>query len=251
MSQLFSGIGSIDIPSNNKFGGKKGKFGRMAGSIIQSLGGLSSTPGLNIEPRGLTREERKDPNATGVIYNRERGSKGAEAVNYSPRTAEKDEIERKLKEKAEGKVGSKKSRFGERIGQPPFSIGTTDFIDSDGNGVDDRYQKGPGQSDYRDETMTPRQKRNRRRAMEGKSRVRKGRPSMARGNRKRVKKNLSEFDFTPKRPKFGTELIPPDNYDGKVGRPPVPMSKEDYDQINRRKRKGNMEDTNHPFIMFK
>ena len=244
MSQLFSGKGSIDIPPSEKFGRKKGKYGRMAGAIIQALGGLSSTP-------GLTREERKDPNATGVIYNRERGSKGAEAVNYSPRTAEKDEMERKLKEKAEGKVGSKKSRFGERIGQPPFSIGTADFIDSDGNGVDDRYQKGPGQPDYRDETMTPRQKRNKRRATGGQSKVPRRRPSMARGNRKRVKKDLSGFDFTPKLPKFGTELIPPDNYDGKVGRPPVPMSKEDYDQINRRRRKGNMEDTNRPFIMFK
>ena len=111
MSSLFSGGGSIDIPAGRRSGRARGKFGRMAGAIIQALGGLSSTPGLTIEPRGLTREKRKDPNATGVIYNRERGSKGAEAVNYSPRTKEKDEMERIMKEKAEGRVGSKKSIF--------------------------------------------------------------------------------------------------------------------------------------------
>ena len=46
MSELFSGKGSVDVPPSEKFGRKKGKYGRMAGAIIQALGGLSSTPGL-------------------------------------------------------------------------------------------------------------------------------------------------------------------------------------------------------------
>ena len=90
MSELFSGKGSVDVPPSEKFGRKKGKYGRMAGAIIQALGGLSSTP-------GLTREERKDPNATGVIYNRERGSKRAEAVE--PRATFNPGISDKLKKR--------------------------------------------------------------------------------------------------------------------------------------------------------
>ena len=111
MSELFSGKGSVDVPPSEKFGRKKGKYGRMAGAIIQALGGLSSTPGLTREERkdpnatgviynrerGLTREERKDPNATGVIYNRERGSKRAEAVE--PRATFNPGISDKLKKR--------------------------------------------------------------------------------------------------------------------------------------------------------
>ena len=33
---------------------------------------------------------------------------------------------------------------------------------------------------------------------------------------------LTGIDLTPRLPKFGAELIPPDNYDGKVGRKPLP-----------------------------
>ena len=36
-------------------------------------------------------------------------------------------------------------RWGERIDWEPGTIGTADFIDSDGDRTDDRYQRGPGQ----------------------------------------------------------------------------------------------------------
>ena len=37
------------------------------------------------------------------------------------------------------------SNYGSRIDAPPGSLFTSDFIDSDKDGVDDRYQRGPGQ----------------------------------------------------------------------------------------------------------
>ena len=99
---------------------------------------------------------------TPSLFGSKKRGRGAEAVNYSPRTREKDEMERKMRERAEARkdrpkgrkdlpkeVFRSKPRFGERIGQPIGSIGTMDFIDSDNNGIDDRYQRGPGQDDYR------------------------------------------------------------------------------------------------------
>jgi len=53
----------------------------------------------------------------------------------------------------------------------------------------------------------------------------------SRVRRRRPKKDLSEFDFTIRRPKYGKDLIPPNNFDGKRAK----------------KRKGNMQDTNHSF----
>ena len=110
------------------------------------------------------------------------------------------------------------------------------------------YLNNPEYAEHRKDYYGKGKGRRRTRRRAEKDRIREG--GKPRGRRVREKKDLSEFDFTPKRPKFGTELIPPNNYDGGVGRPPVPMSKEDYDQINRRKRTGNMQDTIHRIRMF-
>tara|TARA_Y100000114_G_scaffold147503_1_gene159367 strand:+ start:54 stop:731 length:678 start_codon:yes stop_codon:yes gene_type:complete len=199
-----------------------GLFRSLAQAAMQA--GRDNKSGMGLSPRGRRRFKfrmagedfapsfigSKTPN----LFGSKKRVRGAEAVNYSPRTREKDEMERKMKERAEGRkdrpkkgFGSK-SRFGERIGQDPFSINTMDFIDSDGNGVDDRYQKGPGQPDYR-----------------------KGR-----GDRRRRRREKTRKDLIPS--------------DGRPGIAPKRMSKEDFDQINRRKKKGNMQDTNHSFGML-
>lgn len=48
--------------------------------------------------------------------------------------------------------GVESPAYGERIGAPPGTMGTHDFKDSDGDGVDDRQQPGAGMPDSRFET---------------------------------------------------------------------------------------------------
>ena len=158
-------------PKNMRGGGF---FRSLAQASIEAA--RENNSGMGLSPVGRRRRRKSKFRMAGedfapILFRSKKRGGGAEAVNYSPRTREKDEMERKMKEKAEGR------------------------------------------------------------------RVRRGEP----------KKDLSGFDFSLKRPKYGKDLITPDNFDGKRVRPPVPMSKEDYDQINRRKRKGNMQDTNHSF----
>ena len=110
MSFLFKGD---VVPKNIPEGaaprdiGGRGLFQALAQAAIQEagknnlgMGGLSPTGGRKRKSRMAG-----ENSARIRVGSKKRG--GAEAVNYSPRTREKDERERIMKEEAEGRVGSK------------------------------------------------------------------------------------------------------------------------------------------------
>ena len=110
MSFLFQGdVGPKNIPEGaapRDIGGR-GLFQALAQAAIQEagknnlgMGGLSPTGGRKRKSRMAG-----ENSARIRVGSKKRG--GAEAVNYSPRTREKDERERIMKEEAEGRVGSK------------------------------------------------------------------------------------------------------------------------------------------------
>ena len=72
--------------------------------------------------------------------------KKKEAENAAQTAVEKAAKHEEAKKKAEAvrfdTQTGERTRWGERIGQS--GPGTTDWVDSDRDGIDDRYQKGPG-----------------------------------------------------------------------------------------------------------
>ena len=165
MSFLIKGdVGPNNIPEGEvpKNMGSRGLFGSLAQAVMQAAEGNNS--GMGLQPTGRRRSKfrmaGKDfapilfGSKTPILFGIKKRGSGAEAVNYSPRTREKDEMESRLRRKAE--------------------------------------------------------ERSRRR------RKRKG------------KKDLSEYDFTPQRPKYGKELIPSK---------PIRMTKEEYDRMPKRARR--------------
>ena len=151
MSALFSGGGSIDIPAGRRSGRARGKFGRMAGEIVKAIGGSSPTVGLAVEPR--------DKGEFGMIPR-----PGINPPGDDEKRKEYFE-DKKKKQQEQGRINREKypEGYGSMIDMPIGTIGTTQVIDKDNDGIDDRYQSAPGQDDYRGGSFS-REEREKRRA---------------------------------------------------------------------------------------
>ena len=126
MSFLVKGdVGPQNIPEGEaprNIGGR-GLFGSLAQAVMQAAGGNNS--GMGLRPTGRKKSKFRmagedfAPSLIGsrtpILFGIKKRGRGAEAVNYSPRTREKDEMESRLRRKAEGrrvrKEESKKDLF--------------------------------------------------------------------------------------------------------------------------------------------
>tara|TARA_R100000234_G_scaffold28334_1_gene16352 strand:+ start:190 stop:927 length:738 start_codon:yes stop_codon:yes gene_type:complete len=242
MSFLVKGdVGPQNIPEGEaprNIGGR-GLFGSLAQAVMQAAGGNNS--GMGLRPTGRKRSkfrmagENFAPSLIGsrtpILFGIKKRGRGAEAVNYSPRTREKDEMESRLRRKAEGRRVRKeesKKDFKDldidfRIKLPKYG---KDLIPPDDN--------RPGIRPPRDEVsimpVPP----------EDQIKFDLGFPS---DDRPGIRPPSRRPGIRPPKPDRDRNR---GREDGRRRRP-IRMSKEDYDQIKRRERKGNMQDTNHSF----
>tara|TARA_R100000231_G_scaffold134190_1_gene107543 strand:+ start:219 stop:1046 length:828 start_codon:yes stop_codon:yes gene_type:complete len=172
MSSLFSGEVSIDIPVGRKPERARGKFRRMAGEIVKAkeespasvagtdymdflksgIGSSSPTVGLAVEPRDKGEFERMIPRV-GI-----NPPSDDEKTKQYFKDKEKRQKEQSLINREKYPEG-----YGGMIDMPIGTGTTTQVIDKDGDGIDDRYQSGPGQDDYRGGIFS-REERDKRRA---------------------------------------------------------------------------------------